>query len=308
MHPVLLKGQGLTIEKPPRTIGTAVGAAASCGALVLAIALVVRAASWPIGLTQFTAYVGAGVLVLLAAVFGFWAYACASLRYTLDRTGVLIAWGPLKHFIAIDRIQALVHGRGEQRPQIKGIGWWGYHVGRGYVEGLGRVLFFSTHRAPEELVYVRTDAATYALSPQDPVRFIAEAQRFQQAARPEQRPAVQRDPVAAHPIWADRGAQYLAAAGILLNLALWAFVFAVYPHLHNQITMEFPPVGDITTFHSRQDIFRIPGTAAAILGVNLLAGLAFEWKERAAAYALLGGGIFFQAAFWVGAIVAVLNA
>lgn len=305
---MLLKGQGLTIERPPRTIGTAIGAGASIGALVLATALLIRAAGWPIGFTQFIAYVGGGVLVLLAAVFGFWAYSCASLRYIMDRTGVLIVWGPLKHFISIDRIQALTHGRGEQRPRIKGVGWWGYHIGRGYVEGFGRVLFFSTHRAPEELVYVRTDGATYALSPRDPVRFIAETQRFQRAAKPERHPAVQRDLVAAHPIWADRVAQYLGAAAIILNLALWGFVFAIYPHLNNQITLEFPPVGDITTFHARADIFRIPGTATAILGVNIVAGLAFQWKERAAAYLLLSGAIFFQAVFWLAAAVALVNA
>ena len=42
--------------------------------------------------------------------------------------------------------------------------------------------------------------------------------------------------------------------------------------------------------------------------MNLFAALAFQWRERAAAYLLLSGAIFFQVAFWIAAIVAVVNA
>jgi hypothetical protein len=263
---------------------------------------------WPISFTQFVGYLGTGALVALALLFAFWAYGCFSLRYVLDRSGLTIVWGPLKHFIANDRIQAFVHGRGEHRPRVSGVGWRGYHIGRGYVDEFGSVLFFSTHQAPEDLVYVQTATTTYALSPEDPARFVAEAQRFKQGALPDSKPAVQRHLIAAHPIWADRVAQVLAIGAVAANLALWGFLFAVYPDLNNEIQIEFPPVGDITTLQERSEIFKIPGTATAILLVNLLAALVFQWRERAAAYLLLSGGIFFQAAFWIAAIVAVVNA
>jgi len=315
VHTLLLKGQGLTIERPARTTGTLVGAGASSLALVLAIALLLKATGWPVSFPQFLAYLGAGVLVLLSLLFAFWSYGCFSLRYILDRTGITIVWGPLKHFVSIDRIQAFVHGRGEHRPRVSGLGWRGYHIGRGYVDEFGRVLFFSTHRSPEELVYVQTGDTTYALSPEDPARFVAEAQRFRQAGpglvpagTPVKRPAVQRHLLAAHPIWADRVAQALAVLAVLANLALWGFIFAVYPDLNNEIQIEFPPIGDVTSLETRSEIFKIPGTATAILAVNLLAALGFQWKERAASYLLLSGAIFFQAAFWIAAIVAVVNA
>jgi len=308
VHTVLLNSQGLTIERPYRTIGTLVGAAASAGALALAAALLVKSSGWPISFPQFLAYLGAGSLVTLAALFAFWAYGCLSLRYTLERAGLTIIWGPVRHFVAIDRIQKLVAGRGEQRPGSAGLGWWGYHIGRGNVDDLGPVLFFSTHRAPEDLVYVQTAAATYALSPQDPARFIAQTQRLQKAGQPDARPSVQRDILAAHPIWADRIAQALALSAILLNVALWGFLFAVYPGLNNEITIEFPPIGDIATLEHRHDIFKIPGTATAFLAVNILAGLGFQWSERAAAFLLLSGAVFFQALFWLAAAVAIINA
>jgi hypothetical protein len=320
VHTVLLKGQslaqGLTIERPVRTTGTVVGVGVSLVALGLALALILRASSWPISFTQFLAYAGAGVLLLLALVFAFWAYGCFTLRYIVDRSGLTIVWGPLKHFVSLDRIQAFVHGRGEHRPKVSGVGWRGYHIGRGYVDEFGRVLFFSTHRAPEELVYIQTAETTYAVSPEDPARFVAQAQRFRQARLPDAeaelaasvRPAVQRGLLAAHPIWADRVAQVLAVLAVLANLTLWGFVFAVYPDLNNQIQIEFPPIGDVTTFQSRSEIFKIPATAAAILVINLVAALGFQWRERAAAYLLLSGAIFFQALFWVAAIIAVVNA
>jgi Bacterial PH domain len=320
VHTLLLKGQslaqGLTIERPVRTTGTLVGAGVSLLALGLALALVLRASGWPVSFTQFLAYTGAGVLLLLALLFAFWAYGCYSLRYVVDRTGLTIVWGPLKHFVSLDRIQAFVHGRGEHRPRVSGVGWRGYHIGRGYVDEFGRVLFFSTHRAPEELVYVQTPDTTYALSPEDPARFVAQAQRFQQARLPDAqaavaasaKPAVQRDLLAAHPIWADRVAQALAVLAVLANLTLWGFLFAVYPDLNNEIQIEFPPIGDVTTLQSRSEIFKIAGTASAILLTNVVAALAFQWRERAASYLLLSGAILFQVLFWVAAIIAVVNA
>jgi Bacterial PH domain len=308
--------QGLTIERPVRTTGTLVGAAISLFVLGLALVLILRASNWEVSFTQFLAYAGAGVLLLLALLFAFWAYGCFTLRYIVDRSGLTIVWGPLRHFVALDRIQAFVHGRGEHRPRVSGVGWRGYHIGRGYVDEFGRVLFFSTHRAPEELVYVQTSDTTYALSPEDPARFVAKAQRFRQARLPDAqaelaastRPAVQRDLLAAHPIWADRVGQVLTVAAVLANLTLWGFIFAVYPDLDNQIQIEFPPIGDVTTLQSRSEIFKIPATAAAILLTNLVAALAFQWRERAAAYLLLSGAIFFQALFWVAAVIAIVNA
>ncbi len=285
-----------------------VGAGASAGALLLALALLLKAIDWPISFPQFLAYAGAALLVVLAAVFGFWTYACARMRYVLDRSGLAVHWGFLTHFIAMDRIEGVVNGRGEQRPQVRGLGWLGYHVGRGEVAGIGSVLFFSTHRSPEDLVYVKAGPATYALSPRDPARFIAEVQRFRQSgAAGDGRPSVERAVLAAHPIWSDRVAQWLALAAVALNVALWGYVFAVYPHLSNDITIRFPPVGDITTLHSRLEILKIPASATAILITNLLAALGVQWRERAAAYLLLSGAIFLQAALWIAAGVAVVN-
>jgi len=311
VHPLLLKGQGLTVVRPYRIPGTAVGAGAAGFALILAAALIVTAVDWPVSFPQFLAYFGAGALVLIAGFFAFWAYGCFTLNYAMDRSGLTIGWGLMKHFISIDAIQKLTLGRAEHRVSVKGLGWWGYHIGHGSVagvEGVSHVLFFSTHRSAEELVYIQTPSTVYAVSPMDPVRFIADAQRFQQGGKPTRESGVERDVISGHPIWADRTAQAVGAAAIVLNILLWGFIFAVYPELGQTITIEFPPLGDIINRESRSEILKIPATATVILVVNLLAGLGFQWRERAATYLLLSGALFFQALFWLGAVIAVLNA
>jgi len=308
VHPVLLQGQGVTIERPRRTLGIAAAVFLSAVAALLAIALVAKAATWPVSVTQFVAIVSAVVLAVLAVTFAFWAYACYTLHYAVDRNGLTIAWGTIRHYIPMERIQGLSAGRGEDRPELRGLSWPGLRVGRGLVVGKEEVLFYSTHRSPEEIVYVRTPSAVYAVSPQDPARFMAEVERFRQSAKPGGSETVQRDIVGSHPIWADHIAQLLALAAVVINVGLWGYVFAVYRDLSPQITIEFPPVGEITEIHSRNDLLTIPAVALAVLVVNLVAGLAFQWRERAATYLLLSGSVFLQLLFWVSAGIAVANA
>ncbi len=294
-------------------MGTAVGVVASGAALLLALLLVVRGLGWPTSLPAFIAYAGAGVMMAVAAAFAFWTWCCITMRYIVGPAGVTIRWGPVRHQIPISRIEAITAGRLEQNPRNRGIGWTGYHVGEGRAGDWDRVLFFSTHRTPEEIVYVSTADTAYAISPRDPARFATEIQRFYQAAATQgtgvsrEGPSVERDFVASHPIWTDRTAQLLVFLGVVINVALWGYLFGNYPHLNNQITIQFPPIGSITTLHSRDAILKIPATATAILGVNLFASLLFQPRERAATYLLLTGTLFLQLAFLISAVVAILN-
>lgn len=294
-------------------MGTAVGVVASGGALALAVLLVVRGVGWPTSFPAFMAYTGAGVMVVVAAAFAFWTWGCITLRYIVGPAGVTIRWGPVRHQIPITRIEAITAGRSEQKPQNRGISWMGYHVGKGRAGPWDRVLFFSTHRTPEEIVYVSTADTAYAISPRDPARFAMEIQRFYQAAAAQgagvsrEGPSVERDFLASLPIWSDRTAQLLVFLGVIINVALWGYIFGNYPNLNNQITIQFPPIGSITTLHSRDAILRIPATATAILGVNLFASLLFQPRERAATYLLLTGTVFLQLAFLIAAVVAILN-
>ena len=308
MHPLLLQGQGLTETRPARLVGTSIGAALSAFAIALAIGVAVQASGWAITPTLFLAILAIVLLVGVATVFAFWAWSCYSLRYVLDRTGLEIVWGTVRHFVAIDQIDEFKLGRGETQTRVRGLTWPGFQIGHGDADEIGPVIFFSTHHSPEDLVYVRTSDLTYGISPQDPIRFVSDAHRYQEAAKPEQRAPVSWSLLGSHPMWTDRLAQVLALAAIVLNLALWGFVFGLYPELDNQITIEFPPIGDITMLQSRSEILRIPVTATVFLAINLVAGILFQWRERSATYLLVGGAVIFQVAFWIAAVVALVNA
>ena len=311
MHAVLLHGQSLTIERPSRAVGTAFGVLATLVALAVALALLLRAIGWPVSFPGFLAYAGAGAMAAIGLLFAFWTYSCATLRYIVSADAVTVRWGPVAHRIPLQTIVSVLKGPPGARVSVRGIGWPGYHVGHGKAGTFANVLFFSTHRSPEEIVYIETPGLSYALSPQDPARFAETVERMAQAIEePEEipNPEVHRDALAAHPIWSDRIAQYLALAAILGNVALWGFIFATYPDLSPEITIEFPPLGNITTLESRSEILNIPLTATAMLAANMFVALLFQPRERAATYLVLSGTVFFQVVFWVGAVVAVSNA
>ncbi|MCH7885204.1 MAG: hypothetical protein IIC01_08130, partial [Planctomycetes bacterium] len=61
---MLLKNQGVTIERPRRTLGVVVATVPAVIAAGFAFALIAKATTWPVSLTQFTAISGALVLIV----------------------------------------------------------------------------------------------------------------------------------------------------------------------------------------------------------------------------------------------------
>ncbi|MGQ9572590.1 MAG: PH domain-containing protein [Dehalococcoidia bacterium] len=273
---------------------------------MLASLLMAFGSTWDISAAKFLAFAAAFVLLGLAAVFAYWAYACFVMSYALDETGLTIRWGLVRQLIPLPRIERCVPGREARLADIRGINWWSYHVGRGSVAGIGDVLFYSCHQSPWELIYIVTSSGTYAISPDNSVRFTTELQRLQrsQEAAAEEAPRAEHPLVATHPFWLDRYGQALALIAVLANVALFGFIFAVYPGLADHLNLAFPPLGQID-FRPKRDVLQIPATALALLAVCLAAGLAVHKWERAASYLLLAGAIFLQGLFWVAAAIAV---
>jgi hypothetical protein len=296
------------IYRPARLVGTATGAAAVGLALLLAALLMGFASSWAISAAKFLAFGSAFLLLALAAVFAYWTYACFAMSYALDEKGLSIRWGLIRQFIPLNRIERCVPGREVRLSEIRGINWWGYHVGRASVAGIGDVLFYSSHQSPWELIYIVTSSGSYAISPENSVRFTTELQRLQrsEAAAAEEAPRQRAEHplVAIYPFWLDRHGQALALIAVLANVALFGFIFAVYPGLADELNLAFPPLGQ-TELRPKREVLQIPATALALLTVSLAAGLALHKWERAASYLLLAGAILLQGLFWVAAAIAV---
>ena len=296
------------IYHPARLIGTATGAAIVALALLLAALLMAFASPWAISAAKFLAFGSAFLLLALAAIFAYWTYACLAMSYALHETGISIRWGLIRLFIPLNRIERIVPGREARFSEIQGINWWAYHVGRANVTDIGEVLFYSCHQSPWELIYIVTSSGSYAISPENSVRFTKELQRLQrsEAAAAEEAPEQRAEHplVAIHPFWLDRYGQALALIAVLANVALFGFVFAVYPGLADELNLAFPPLGQ-AELRPKREVLQIPATALALLAVSLAAGLVVHKWERVASYLLLAGATLLQGLFWVAAAIAV---
>jgi hypothetical protein len=202
---------------PRRATGTILGITASAWALVFAALLVLRGATEPVSLSTVFCYLVAGIFLGVGALLAYWTYACAGLRYTLDRNGLAIHCGFVRQVIPLESVKRLTQGELVPLPRIAGVGWPGYHVGRAEVQDIGETLFYSTHRRPAELVYVITASQAYAVSPPDVKKFVSEVESMRkQGVALLLQQAPRRLPLADQPFWFDRYAQGLALVAVLL--------------------------------------------------------------------------------------------
>jgi hypothetical protein len=294
--------------RPARFTGAAIGGGVAAVAVLLAVVLLAFAIGWDISTGKFLAFVGVFALLAVAALFGYWTHALLTLSYDLNQEGLTIRWGLLRQFVPMGSIQRFLPGREVRLPQVQGVNWWGYHVGRGAVEGVGETLFYSTHKPPWDVIYVITPGIAYAISPENHVRFSMELQHLMRETSPDDsgsaRPRAAYSALVVHPFWLDRYAQMLALAAVAANVALFGFICGVYPGLADKLNLAFPPVGFID-LRSKDELFQIPLTALALLAVSLAAALAVHKWERAASHLLLAGALFTQGVFWVAAAIAI---
>jgi len=293
--------------KPPRAIGTLVGGGIAAWCFALTIALVARGLSQDVSLGIISLYIVASIFFLLGLLFAYWTYSLGTLRYVIDRNALTIVWGDIRQLVPMSQIERLVPGRELSNPQVSGVSWMGHHVGRAQVEGgIGDTLFYSTHRSPDDLLYVVTAGQSYAVSVEDEVSF-AEAVQAQQ--RLGSLVAVPQTPdrlyLAAQPFWEDRIAQTLALAAAAVFFAMFAYVYHQYPGLSQSIELSFPQLDGVTRVGSKSELLKLPMTGIGLLAVNLALGfIAHSW-ERMVGYVLLLAAIGAEGILLAAAIIAL---
>jgi hypothetical protein len=293
--------------RPPRALGSLVGAALALWCLVLAVALVARGLNSEVSLGVVAVYALAMVFFGIGVLFAYWTYSLGTLRYALDRNTLTITWGDIRQLVPISQIERLVPGRELPNPHIAGVSWLGHHVGEANIEGgIGDTLFYSTHRAPDDLLYVVTPSQSYAISVDDEVAF-AEAVQAQQrlgslVASPQ---APDRLYLAAQPFWEDRNALVLSGIALATFFAMFSYVFQQYPDLPNSIALSFPELNGVTRVGSKDELLKLPATGMVLLLLNLALGfIAHSW-ERMVGYVLLFATVCAQAILLAGAIIAL---
>ena len=289
---------------PRRFPGVFIGVGLALGALSLALLLALRIMIAPISFFTFVAALVCVLLVCIAGLFLFWSFGLWTLSYRLDRNRLAIFWLGSRYDIPLGRIERLVPGpAGVKTLSVRGTNWLGCQVGRLQHPELGSVLCFAGARSPSDLIYVVTAGPTYALSVPNQERFLQEVQK-RQAMGPthEVFPGVRPSPIMTWALWSDRNLWLLVAVCLLINVALFAFLFVRYAGLPHFVSLHFTFSGQPAQMRVKDAIFILPWFALGALFVNsLLAGLLHN-RERAAAYLSLVAAAFLQLLFWAAAL------
>jgi hypothetical protein len=297
------------VFRPPRALGVIVGGGFAAWSFIFA-ALAARAVVG--GSPEFKTFLGwaiTALLVLLGFAFANWTYALATLAYIVDPETLRIRWGFREVEVPIASILRMVPGRTIDEAEVKGLNWWGCHVGHADVKRIGYTLFYSTHKVPAEIVYVHTTEESYALTVLDQARFAEEVQARATIGTLESHP--QRSAatgIAALPFWRDQHA--IAAAGLstVATVLATGFVFARYPHLPDVVELNFPLLGGIVRVGDKSEILKIAYAGVGTMAANLVIGTLIHARERAAGLWLLAAGGIVQAVLFTAAVIAIERA
>jgi hypothetical protein len=248
-----------------------------------------------------------GLIVLLSVpVLLVLAYQTASwltLRYRLDRNGIIVSWLGAEQIIPIRNIQRIVPGRqfGGIVVRRRGLHWPGHERGNGLVPGIGRTRFLATRPLEEQLLLV-TPGRAFAISPDDPEGFLS-AFESRQELGPNRllEQTVRRARWLTWPLWTDQTAWTLLGAAVVVNLGLFGYLCVRFPGLDFQLPLHFNSLGQADRIGTKMELFALPIIGLIILGTNVGLGLILYRRERAGSYLLWGAAAAVQALFWLAA-------
>jgi uncharacterized membrane protein len=100
----------------------------------------------------------------------------------------------------------------------------------------------------------------------------------------------------------DRLVHVLLALGLLLNLALLAYIGWRYRALPQSLPLHFDTLGQPDRFGVRSELFKLPTIGLLLWALNSLFGLAAYRWEKLGAYLLLGLTPVVQVLFWLAAL------
>lgn len=257
---------------------------------------------------------GAALLLDLVALFLllYRSIAALSLRYRLDRNGLVITWGASRLVVPMERIQAIVPGSqisSEGGPATRPRAWWeeiwtGLRAGRTRLAG-DRLAHLRTTTSLVRSIVVLTPDRAYVVSPRDPAAFI-EAWHARRPLGPTQHwhEEEQLARFLSLPIWQDSLAWSLTGFGLLANLTLHGYLALVYDRLPAILPFHFDAMGWADRLNSRVEILRLPQVALLMLVMDLALGFAIYRRERVAAYLVWSGGLVLQLLVW-GAVLTI---
>jgi hypothetical protein len=275
--------------------------------VLLALDFVIRqaVAGMVISLTRFLLIFLLALSVPLLLLLAYWTYGFFTLRYHLDRNGLIIRWGGEQQIVPIGRIQAIEKGEKltGQLNSFRGVAWPGYRIGRAQVSGVGPTLFRSTASLAKSLVVI-TPTLAYVISPADAEGFIATWKaRTPLGATQSWRQEARLGDLLALPVWGDRLACGLIVATLLIGAAFIGYLWAIYPTLPMFIPLHFDAIGQVDRVGPKEEILRLPTIGLLVLLINLPLGFIIHRRERLAAYMAWWGACIVQVLLWIAALI-----
>lgn len=248
-----------------------------------------------------------GVAVLISVplllVLAYQTLSCLTLRYYLDRNGVVVRWAGTELAVPIREIQRILSGQrlGNTVVRRRGLRWPGHERGDGMVPGLGRTRFLATQSVSDQLFLV-TAGQAFAISPSDPDGFVKAFEvRGELGPNRLLEKGAQHVPWLSWRIWTDYTAWVLIGAAILINVGLFGYLCARFPSLDFQLPLHFNTLGMVDRIGTKMELFTLPIIGLIVLGGNLVLGMGLYLRERAGSYLLWGAAAAVQALFWLAA-------
>jgi len=290
------------IFMPPSRRGAVYPGVAGGIAVLVALALIVRAIVGGISFASFLMLLAAVVLLAAGGLALYWAWACATLRYELDHGVLTIHWGLLRHQVPVALLERAVRGRATARLAVEGLDWPGCHVGHAQAPRIGRIRVISLHQSPSEVLYLLGPGVAYAISVANSAGFVRTLQEQMEYRAPLAGPRVIAPPALGALGRLDPAVLSALAAAALLALLATGVVFGRYAGFADRIVVNFPEEARVA---DRSALLGIPLAAWALLLLNGAAGVRLAPARRTAAFTLLYGAAFVEALLVLAAVTAV---
>lgn len=301
---------GVIAFRPPRALGVIIGGGFAAWGVVIAVLAGSAGYGASAEFKSFLAWTVAAVALLLGGLFANWAYSLHSLAYEVDDANLTIRWGFRRTLVPISTIQRMIPGRTLDAAHVKGLNWWGCHVGAADVKRIGYTLFYSTHSTPDELLYLVTSGHAFALTVLDQAAFAEEIQGRAALAPVEEtdfQRSVASGPVSL-PFWRDRISMLVVLISAGLSALVAGYVYASYPSLPRVVELSFPELGGVVRVGDKSELLRIAYLGGGVLLVNTLGGILVHARERAAGLWLFAGSGIIQLVLLGAAFVAFARA
>ncbi len=258
--------------------------------------LVRQVMSRPIDGLSFLLGFSAVVIPFVMAYIAYRTLGAFTLEYWIDRDAVTVVWGLTRHIVPLTHIEQILTNPALQPRQGPRLWHWPCPFRRRLrCDRLGVVNAYATQPLSEQLVLV-TPAESYGLSPADREGFVRALQdRYALgAARPIQ-PELRRPPIWTWPLWRDRAALFLIAAGLFGVILMFAVLSFLFPYLSADLPLHFDVNGLPDRIASKSGLFGLPVIGLVTWLFNTVVGIwLYRRIQRGAAYLLWGGAMVVQ--------------